>query len=388
MFEQSKRDQGTLEAGVIRPPDWSDSGHAADRVVPTDLAWHAAASGHAEGGRSPAGTLTDQVLLHGNWLQATGDANFFLHVEKNLGSVSDIDVGLIAGGVTEANAASQSASSSSGATAGGGAAAGGQEIEQTAVQENWLEVIGQVDFFLHVEGNLGSIRDIDVGLVAGDVTQANAARQSASSAAWDDAAAAPRTIDQLALQENRLQASGDIDFSLVVKGDVGAIYGIDVGLVAGDVTQVNAAAQAASNAPGQASAASQTIEQTAQQRNLLQALGEVDVTLVVEGGFHESIHDVAIGLVSADVVQANLALQEAANNGGGTPSAARSIEQHITQNNTVGVNGGTQITITIDSGYADPIADLEIGLVVGSILQANSSVQAAINLGGAWSLLA
>jgi hypothetical protein len=357
-----------------------DIGRDAGEVVQINALWQSASG--AAGGKG--GVLAvPQTAEQDNWLRAAGDANFFLHVEGNAGSIRGIDVGLIAGHVVQANLAGQwaTATGAAGKKTGGGA----PDIEQVVAQANWLEATGEVDSTLHIEGNVGSIRDIDVGLVAGSIVQANAAWQAASSPAGKGAAI--NSIDQIVQQENRLQASGDIDFTLVVEGNVGAIYDIEVGLVAGEILEVNAAAQRALNAGGKgAGAAPQTIEQIALQQDLILALGEVDVTLVVEGAFHESIHDITFGLVAAEIVQANLAQQQGTNVGGG--GVAQSIVQFITQSNVIDTGGGgLDVTVTIGAGFTGPIAGIEIGLVVGEITQTNDAVQIAINAGDGWCLL-
>ena len=147
-----------------------------------------------------------------------------------------------------------------------------------------------------------------------------------------------------------------------------------MGLVAGEILEVNAAAQQASNAGGKnaGAAAPQTIEQVALQQDLILALGDVNVTLVIEGAFRESIHDITLGLVAAEIVQANLSRQQGSNGGGG--GGAQTIVQHITQTNLVNGSNGLDVTVTIDAGFAGPAAGIEIGLVVGEILQANNSV--------------
>jgi hypothetical protein len=360
-----------------------DVGCDAGEVIQINAVWQSASGGAGGKGSAPA---VPQTVAQENWLRVAGEANFFLHVEGNVGSVRDIDVGLVAGSVIQANLEGQCATAGGAGGKKAGGSGGAPDIEQAAAQANWLEATGQVDFFLHVEGNVGSVRDIDVGLVAGSVVQANAAWQAASSPAGKGGAV--RSIDQVALQENRLQASGDIDFTLVVEGNVGAIHDIEVGLVAGEILEVNAAAQQASNAGGKnaGAAAPQTIEQVALQQDLILALGDVNVTLVIEGAFRESIHDITLGLVAAEIVQANLSRQQGSNGGGG--DGAQTIVQHITQTNLVNGSNGLDVTVTIDAGFAGPAAGIEIGLVVGEILQANNSVQVAINAGDGWCLIA
>ena len=351
-----------------------DIGHVAGEVIQVNFADQSA---HNHSAAGAAGQILDQLAAQQNWLEAFGHASFSLEVEGNLGTVRDIDIGLIAGHIIQANFADQWGQNQS------GIGTAGQVIDQAALQHNWLEASGGVSFSLEVEGNLGSVHGIDVGLIAGDITQSNILDQWASNGTGKGAA--EQTVDQVALQHNWVGAAGYLNFSLVVEGSADAIYGIDVGLITGGITQTNILDQWAVNAIGKG-VAEQTIDQVALQDNWLQATGGIDVTLVIEGAFHQAIHDIRIGLTSGDILQSNSSLQQGANSASGMFPTQQTIEQFITQANIVDPDGHEHIVITVDDDYSGIISDLEIGLV-SQVNQVNSATQVAINAGGGWHML-
>jgi hypothetical protein len=202
-----------------------------------------------------------------------------------------------------------------------------QEISQTIVQGNSVDVTGEVDASIVVKGSLdGKIRDIEVGLITGDVVQSDSAVQAASNSSGKGKPRAEQAIDQAILQGNQVSAAGEVDLTIVVEGNLkGDIRDIEVGLITGDVVQSNSAAQLASNSTSGKgrSRAEQEIDQAIVQGNLLEVYGDVDVTIVVEGDFHGKIRDIEIGLITADVTQSNAGLQVASNDAGGKGKTGR-----------------------------------------------------------------
>jgi|GEM_PF-4655498 len=320
----------------------------------------------------------DQAALQGNWLKAAGDVSFSLAVAGNLGSVHHINVGLIAGEIVQSNSLSQWAQNQAGKS---GAVQG---ADQAALQGNGLEAIGSVSFSLVAGGNVGTIHDVNVGLIAGDITQTNLLDQWASNGAQKGGA--EQLNEQTGSQANWIEALGHLHFSLVIEGSVGSISGIDVGLITGGITQVDFLGQWASN-HAKGGAAEQINEQAGWQTDWLEVLGSIDLTLVVEGSYHEAISDIRVGLAGADILQSNSALQLGINHAAGADPTQQINQQPVIQANVQNGDGHEHITITLGADFTGAISDLDIGLILDNT-QTNDAVSVAINWAGSgWHLI-
>jgi hypothetical protein len=240
------------------------------------------------------------------------------------------------------------------------------------------------DYEVLVSGDFkGKIRDVEVGLITGKVTQANSSVQLAAniSAGGDGS----QENDQSASQTNQIVTEGDANFGIVVNGQFeGQIRDIEVGLITGDVTQTNTAFQAAANvSAGYGSGSSQANDQSVVQTNLIEAIGNIDVNMVINGEFKGKIRDVEIGLITADVTQINDATQLAANiSAGGGGGSSQANDQSVSQTNHLAVIGDIDITIVFDGDFKGQFRDVRIGVATGDISQSNTAIQVGLNVSG------
>lgn len=292
------------------------------------------------------------------------------------GKIRDIEVGLITGDVTQINSSKQAASNVS---IGGG---GTQEIGQGVQQTNTVVAEGDAAFDITVNGTFkGQIRDVDVGLITGDITQTNLAKQAADNLAVGGGAGGSQAIGQDVVQQNFLAAVGNVELSMVFSGEFkGKVRDLEVGLITADVTQSNVAFQGGVNVSTGGAGGSQAIGQAAGQFNVLAAIGDIDITLVFEGNFKGDVRDISIGVVTGDVVQTNTAVQVGLNISAGRHSGSQSIGQFITQTNTVDANGGVDVVIRFDPNYKGDYRDIDLSLSIDNVLQSNAAVQSASNI--------
>lgn len=322
--------------------------------------------------------INTQSASQNNALIAEGDASYELTVRgKFKGCISDIDVGLITGDVVQLNASAQWAGNLAKRGAAG-SQANGQAVEQT----NVVVAQGNVDLDIVVCGAFtGRIRDVDVGLITGDVFQANFAAQAAGNLLAGSGGGGSQATSQAAEQGNFLAAVGDLDVNMVFNGNFrGTIEDLDIGFITGDVVQFNASGQAASNVARSGGAASQAVGQGSQQANYLVAVGDVEITLLFEGDFCADFRDVSIGLATGDISQTNTAIQVGMNLSKGGQAVEQSIAQFITQTNTIDADGELDIVLRFDPNYRGKFNNIDISLVVDNILQGNEAAQFASNL--------
>lgn len=291
------------------------------------------------------------------------------------GKIRDVEVALITGDVTQTNSSGQGANNTS---IGGG---GSQEIGQSASQTNTVIAEGDATFDITVNGTFkGQIRDVEVGLITGDVTQTNVSGQAAGNLAVGGGAGGSQTVDQDVIQENYLAAVGDVELSMVFSGEFkGKVRDLEVGLITADVTQTNLAFQGAANVSTGGGGGSQTVGQGADQLNYLVAVGDIDITLVFEGNFKGDVRDITIGVVTGDVVQTNTAVQVGMNISAGRHKGPQSIDQFIIQTNAIDANGGVDVVIRFDPNYKGDYRDIDISLMIDNVLQSNSAAQFASN---------
>ena len=167
--------------------------------------------------------------------------------------------------------------------------------------------VPQADQDVVVTGAIqGKIRDVEVGLITGDVTQTASSGQGASNVVIGGTGAS-ETKAQSASQANTVFVGADADLGIKVDGRMqGQIRDVEVGLITGDVTQTNVAAQAAGNLSVGGDVGSQTVGQAVQQGNFLAAVGDIDITLVFEGDFKGQVRDqVAKNTNNLALIQAN-----------------------------------------------------------------------------------
>ncbi len=291
------------------------------------------------------------------------------------GKVRDVEVGLITGDVTQTNSSDQGASNVS---IGSG---GSQATGQGASQSNAVIAEGNAALDITVKGTFkGQIRDVEVGLITGDVTQTNVSKQAAGNLSVGSGGGS-QTIGQDVLQENVVVAIGDVEVSMVFSGAFqGKVRDLEVGLITADVTQTNTSFQGAGNVSvGGGSGGSQTIGQAAGQGNYVVAVGDVDITLVFEGDFKGQVRDISIGVVTGDVSQTNTSVQVGMNISAGRHSGPQSIEQFITQTNVIDASGDVEVIIRFDPYYKGDYRDIELSLLIDNVLQSNTSAQFASN---------
>ena len=291
------------------------------------------------------------------------------------GKIRGVEVGLITGDVTQSNSSDQGASN----VALNGS--GSQETGQVALQTNTVVVEGDAALDITVNGTFkGQIRDVEVGLITGDVTQTNVAVQAAENLSVGDSGSGSQTIGQVTVQDNHLAATGDVEVSMVFDGAFkGKVRDLEVGLITADVTQTNTSTQGAANVSTGGGGGSQAIGQISDQVNYLAVVGNIDVTLVFEGDFKGQVRDISIGLVTGDVSQTNTAIQIGMNISAGRHKGPQSIDQFIIQTNSIDANGDIDVFIKFDPNYKGDYRDIEITLAIDNVLQSNLATQSALN---------
>lgn len=299
---------------------------------------------------------------------ATTTADYDLDVTGSFhGKIRDVDVGLVTGDVTQANVAVTA--STNVAVASGDTT---QATSAEALQLNGVLVSGDASLDIDINGTFkGQIRDIDVGLITGDVVQLNGSAQASTNASVGNSGPTTQAVSQAALQANVVEVSGTVDVSIVANGDFkGQIRNVEVGVVTGDVHQSNLASQTADNlAFSFAGTSSQSIQQVTLQENLLQAIGDVHVSIVFEGDFKGQFRDVTIGVVTADVIQSNSSVAVGVNlvDGGGG-KAAQDISSFASHANWIDAEGDLNVEIRIADGFKGQIRDLDIGVMIDNVL--------------------
>lgn len=330
-----------------------------------------AKSGKSNGAKSrDAGGKKDDASApqHGGDVVVTGTMD---------GKIRDVEVGLITGDVVQTNSSTQSANNTS--IGGGGSQTNGQSASQT----NTVAADGEADLDIAIKGKFkGEIRDVEIGLITGDVFQANVAEQVTGNLSIGNGAVGAQTNLQIVEQANYLLAMGSVEVDMVFSGSFqGKVRDLEVGLITADVTQTNYAGQGAANiAIGGGGGGTQTNVQGAGQANVLAVVGDVDITLVFEGDFKGQVRDVTIGVVTGDVSQTNTAIQVGMNISAGRHSGSQAIEQFITQTNTVDANGNVGVVIKFDPGYKGDYRDIELSLMIDNVFQSNAAVQIASNV--------
>lgn len=292
------------------------------------------------------------------------------------GKTRDVEVGQITGNVTQTNSADQNAANIS---IGGG---GSQTNGQLAFQTNTLTATGDADLDILISGTFkGEIRDVEVGLITGDVTQTNVAKQAAGNLSVGGGSAGTQTNLQVLEQINSVSAIGSVEVDMVFSGAFqGKVRDLEVGLITADIMQANHAVQGAANVALGGSGGTQTNMQAAGQANVLAVVGDLDITLVFEGDFKGQVRDITIGVVTGDISQTNTAVQVGLNISAGRHSGSQAIEQFITQTNTVGADGSIDVEIRFDPGYKGDYRDIELSLLIDNVFQSNAAVQSASNI--------
>lgn len=292
------------------------------------------------------------------------------------GKIRDVEVGQITGNVTQTNTADQNAANAS--INGGGA----QTNSQVALQTNTVTATGEADLDITVSGTFkGEIRDVEVGLITGDITQSNIAKQAAGNLSIGGGGGGTQANLQVVEQVNAVSAIGSVEVDMVFSGAFqGKVRDLEVGLITADVTQANYAGQGAGNVAVGGGGGAQSIAQGAGQANLLAVAYDLDITLVFEGDFKGQVRDITIGVVTGDVSQTNTAVQVGMNISAGRHSGAQSINQFITQTNTVGADGDVDVVIRFDPAYKGDYRDIGISLMIDNVIQSNTASQSASNV--------
>ncbi|GAA0589293.1 hypothetical protein GCM10009416_29830 [Craurococcus roseus] len=249
----------------------------------------------------------------------------------------------------------------------------GKQSEASGAQyDGGVVVTGTID---------GKIRDVEVGLITGDVTQTNSSAQSANNTSVGGGGGS-QTNGQFVLQTNTVVAEGDADLDITIQGKFkGEIRDVEVGLITGDVTQSNTAWQAAGNlSVGGGGAGAQANTQIVEQINHVSAIGSVEVDMVFSGSFQGKVRDLEVGLITADVTQANHAVQGAANIAIGGSGGTQTIVQGAGQANVLAVVGDVDITLVFEGDFKGQVRDITIGVVTGDVNQTNTAVQVGMNV--------
>jgi hypothetical protein len=271
------------------------------------------------------------------------------------GKIRDIEVGLITGDITQANIVLSTKINS---------------IPTSISQSNVVILEGDVDLDFTFNGNFkGEIRDIEVGLITGDVIQTNTVKLAGAQGFKNSS---KLQTESSVSQENTFLMSGDFNVDVVFNGKFdGKIRDVDIGLLTGDVNQMNSimmvGPKAGSSKDGPLGATS--ISQT----NFLSVVGDVDLAIVFDGDFRGQLSDIDIGLIAGDISQTNSVIEVGLDVSGGGQNIDI-FKQFVTQTNSVDVNGNVDITLTIDADYRGNFSDIKISLIVDSIFQANTTV--------------
>lgn len=309
----------------------------------------------------------EQAGMQANLLDVQGSVWVTMEVHRIFaGAVQRIEVGLLSADVQQTGLLSQRVSSVSVAA----------EAEQAVQQGNLLEVWGQLNFFLDVRSSFtGRIRDVEIGLVTGEIVQRNEARQEAIFTGRA-AADAPASAEQSTSQLNLISASGGLDAMIRVEGHFkGIIEDVEIGLITADITQTNLAGQqlrAAIGAGGDASAL-----QSIQQWNSVEVHGDLSVSLVIDGNFTGRIQNLEIGLLTGNVDQVHLAGQIASFTGAAPAVQTAQQENHFHLDLLDDVN----INIVFDGPFSGVLENLSIGLIFAEVEQGNFSLQQTTSTG-------
>jgi hypothetical protein len=304
-----------------------------------------------------APVTVSQTAVQANETDVDGNVGVTLCVLGDyVGRLRNIDVGLVVDGIKQGNHLTQKLNF------GGTVPA---EFGQDAAQGNLVSACGSLDVTFKVGGRFaGTLRDADLGLLAGPIRSTT--RRSRPPAAAAGMACRPAAGERAAdHRRRRLQPKIEHDFLNVFQR-------IDIGLVTGTITQRNQASQTVT-LNGKADAPVQA-EQSAQQVNLIVAEGTLDARIDICGTSTGRIEDVEIGLITADITQLNFASQSASSSGSRTGTAT---DQDIIQQNIIEVFADLRVHILVDGDFSGHIRDVEIGLLSGSITQVNEATQLA-----------
>jgi hypothetical protein len=274
------------------------------------------------------------------------------------GKIRDIEVGLITGDVTQANIILGSKSNFSTSS-----------ISQSSV----VIVEGAVDLDFSFNGKFkGEIRDIEVGLITGNVLQINTVKLAG---AQGFKSSNKLQTESAISQENTLLMSGNLDVDVVFNGKFdGKIRDVDIGLLTGDVVQMNSTiavgpkAGSSKDGPPGATFVSQS--------NSLSVVGDVDLKIIFDGDFKGQLSGIDIGLITGDISQTNSVIEVGLDVSGGDKNIDI-FRQFVTQTNSVDGNGDVDITLRIDADYRGNFSDIKISLIVDNIFQANTTVISA-----------
>jgi hypothetical protein len=242
----------------------------------------------------------------------------------------------------------------------------------------------ELAYEMAVGGSLkGSIRDVEVGLVTGEIVQVNGVASTSANLAVGTADSVTQHTASNVLQVNNLSLSGDASLDFDIRQDFrGQIRDIEVSLVTGDIIQINFADQHALNAAlGTSGETTQSIWQGALQANVIEIAGSVALDIVTLCDFHGQMRNIEVGLITGDIVQSNDLLQWASNLAfetvGGT---AQTISQLALQENIVQVIGGVRVSIVFEGDFKGQFRDVTVGILAADVLQANESLAVGVNL--------
>jgi hypothetical protein len=301
-----------------------------------------------------------QSLLQANGVQVMGDVDVGVKIEQSFSSNwKGIDIGLITGEIIQRNHATQTGFLHADATKP-------VEAEQSASQANLVIAEGTVDAQIDICGfSYGRIEDVEIGLITADITQINRAAQSASSSG----SRTGTTTDQEILQQNIVEVYADLEVDILVDGDFrGRIRDVEIGLLTGGIEQVNEAKQIAQPT----GPALQTQVAAQENRFRLDLIDDVDISIVVEGGFNGVLDGLTVGLIFAEVEQGNFSFQKTSGPEGGMSArmAAPDLSQFTSRSYSWDEDGrlDLDIDIMIDAENADDFSDLFVGIEVVDLL--------------------
>jgi hypothetical protein len=240
------------------------------------------------------------------------------------------------------------------------------EAEQSASQANLIIAEGTVDAQIDICGfSFGRIENVEIGLITADITQINRAAQSASSSGSRTGA----TTDQEILQQNIVEVYADLNVHILVDGDFrGRIRDVEIGLLTGRIEQINEARQVAQ--PTGPDLQTQFVAQ--ENRFRLDLIDDVDISIVVDGGFKGVLEGLTVGLIFAEVEQGNFSFQKTSGPEGGMAArmAAPDLSRFTSRSHSWDEDGrlDLDIDIVIDAENADDFSGLFVGIEVVDLL--------------------
>jgi hypothetical protein len=205
---------------------------------------------------------------------------------------------------------------------------------------------------------------VEIGLITADITQLNFATQSASS----NGSRTGTATDQDIIQQNIVEVFADLRVQILVDGDFsGHIRDVEIGLLSGSITQVNEAIQQARPS----GPALQTQLAAQENRFRLDLIDDVDISIVVEGGFDGMLDGLTVGLIFAEVEQGNFSFQKTTGpEMAMARAAAPDLSAFTTRTHSWDEDGrlDLDIDIIIDAENADEFSNLFVGIEVVDLL--------------------